>query len=97
MRRPGFPSGVVSHEPGISCVFEAILPYFDGSRITCVKSAGPIIPVMACIEETAPWSLPCSEGSTRWLMSDCAEGPAKPHSAITGMPARKTAPTGATP
>ena len=30
-------------------------------------------------------------------MSDCAEGPANPHSAITGMPARKIAPLGGEP
>src|SRR6266481_5328141 len=45
----------------------------------------------------APCSSPCSDGETRWVMSDCDGGVASAQSAFTGIATRKAQPAGAHP
>jgi hypothetical protein len=63
----------------------------------CVNSPGPKSPAIAVMLAIAPCSRPCSEGETRRVINACADGPANPHSAITGTPTRKIVPVGASP
>ena len=45
-------------------------------------------------EPMAPWSSPCSEGETRWVIIDWDAGPASAHRQLMGMARRKSSPVG---
>jgi hypothetical protein len=54
------------------------------------KSMGPMTMAMPRTEPMAPWSSPCSEGETCWVIIDWDAGPASPHRQLIGTAAKKT-------